>query len=217
MKLFFSRMNGVTSKDRKLIGLLLSPSWLSGLIAIVVALVMSAGVVIAFSANNSSVQQQLISWQQNQPKQEKIYTPDPNANKPTLKNSWPLLIVWSIIGLIVYTIAGAIIHSISKAEKLHESLGYVNVDRDKMIKLTAEHILLRVLAALSLGALISVFFKVVVPYSVTAGHASAADVASANGFLYMVLAFAIVFFSLHLQTIFLRLSLGRVRMFSTVI
>jgi ABC-type antimicrobial peptide transport system permease subunit len=211
-------MNGLTQKDKRIIGLLLSPSWLSALIAIIAGLVISIGVIAAFTANNSTIQRQLVSWQQNQPAEEiKPFAPDPAANKPTLKNSWPLLIVWSVIGLVVYTIAGAIIHSISKAEEMHESLGYVNADRDKMIRMTAQQLLLRVLAAIGLGVLVSLFIKTVIPYSITAAHASASDFFSVTGVLYLILSFAIVVVCLHLQTIFLRLSLGRVRLFSDVI
>jgi hypothetical protein len=210
-------MNGVTSKDKKMIGLLLSPSWLSALVAIIAGLIISIGVIAAFTANNSSVQQQLISWQQNQPAEEiKPFTPDPEANKPSLKNSWPLLIVWSIIGLVVYMVAGTIVHSISKAEEMRESLGYVNANRDRMIRLTAEHVVLRVLAAITFGILVALLIKNVIPYSITAAHASAADFFSSTGVLYAILSFAIIVVTIHLQTIFLRMSLGRVRLFSEV-
>ena len=209
-------MNNITEKDKKIIGMLLSPSWLSGLIAIVAGLVISIGVIVAFTANNSPVQQQLVAWQQNQPSEDvKPFTADPNANKPTLKNSWPLLIVWSFIGLVVYAGAAAAAHSFSKAEAMHESLGYVNVNRDKAIRMTAVHILLRALAAITLGILVTIFIKTVMPYAITAAHASAADFFSGTGVLYALLSFAIVAVTLHLQTIFLRLSLGRVRLFSS--
>lgn len=211
-------MPRLTYKDLKLLGLVISPSWLSALIGIVAGLVVCVGVIAVFTANDSTIQRQLVSWQQSQPVQApQPYVPDPAANKPTLKNSWTLLIVWSVIGLVVYIIAGSIIHSLGKAKQLHESLGYVNANPDKMIKLEAEHILLRVLAAISLGILISVFIKTVLPYSITAAHASAADVLSLDGLLYALLSFAMVFAGLHLVTIFLRLSLGRIRLFSDVI
>lgn len=208
----------ITQKDLKLIGLLISPSWLSALIGVVVGLFVCIGVIAVFTANDSSIQRQLVAWQQSQPVHSpEPYVPDPEANKPTLRNSWPLLIVWSVIGLVVYIIAGSIIHSVSKAKQIHESLGYVNANPDKMIKMEAEHIFLRVLAAISLGILVSLFIKTVLPYSITAAHASAADVLSVDGLLYALLSFAMIFVDLHLITIFLRLSLGRIRLFSDVI
>jgi hypothetical protein len=86
-----------------------------------------------------------------------------------------------------------------------------------MIKLTTEHVIMRVLAAISFGIILSLFIKNVIPYSITAAHASAADALSATGVLYALLSFSIVVVSLHLQTIFLRMSLGRARLFSDVI
>jgi hypothetical protein len=211
-------MARLSEKDKKLIGMLLSPSWLSGLIAVIAGLIICIGVIAVFTASSSPIQRQLVAWQQNQPAEQiKPFIPDPNANKPTLQNSWPLLLVWSVIGLVVYTIAGTIIHSISKAEEMHESLGYVNANREKMIRLTAEHIILRILAAIGLGILISLLIKNVIPYSITAAHASAANVLSPEGALYALLSFSIVVLNLHLITIFLRLSLGRIRLFSEVI
>jgi hypothetical protein len=55
-------MHGLETKDKKIISLLLSPSWFSGVLAVIVGLVLSVGVIVAFSANNSSIQQQLVSW-----------------------------------------------------------------------------------------------------------------------------------------------------------
>lgn len=209
-------MTPIGNKNRKTISALLSPSWLSGMIAVLAGLFLTIGVIAVFSANTSSVQRQLSSWQQNQPDKPLHTGALTVEEKPSLKNSWPLLLVWTIIGLVVYAIAGSIVHSISEAEEIHESLGYVNARPDAIIKLTVEHIVLRVLAAIVFGVLVSLFFKSVIPYSITAAHASASDLLSGTGVLYAFLAFAMVAVSLHLQTIFLRMSFGRPRLFSAV-
>jgi hypothetical protein len=201
-------------EDKKLIGVLLSPSWLSGLLAVVIGLTISLGTLLAFSFNSSSVQQQLISWQQDQPAKPLHTGALVSTEKPTIKNSWPLFLVWTIIGLAVYSVAAALIHSISNAEKLHESLGYVNAQRDKMIRLTELQIGMRALGAAALGISISIFIKTVVPYSITAAHASAAEVLSVTGFLYALVSFAVIVICWHIVTIFTRLSFGRVRLFS---
>lgn len=203
-------------QDKKLFGLLISPSWISGLIAVTLGLVFSLGVIIVFSLNTSTVQQQLISWQQDQPERPltqpgTVVTSDEH---PQLKDSWPLLIVWAGVGLIVYMITAAIVHSLSEAEAMRESLGYVNANPKKTLEITVGHIILRLIAAGAFAAMFFIFYKHVIPYSITAAHASASDIQSVTGILYAVLSFLIVALSVQLQTIFLRLAFGRVRLFS---
>lgn len=205
-------------QDRKLFGLLLKPSWLSGLIAIVAGLAVSLGVILAFSFNTSAVSQQLTRWQQDQPVKVKPLTQPgqfvASEGRPQLKDTWPLLIFWAAIGLVVYVVTAALVHSASDAERLRESLGYVNANPRKQLETTAGHLFLRLVAFAILITLALVFYKQIVPYAITAAHASAVDIQSGTGALYMFLSFAIVAVSLHLETIFLRLSFGRPRLFA---
>lgn len=204
-------------EDSKLLGLLLSPSWLSGLIAVVCGLTITIGVITAFSFNNSSIQQQLISRQQNEPKKPLTKPGEiaPNQDKTGLRHSWPLLIIWAGIGLVVYILVAWIVHSLSDAEALRESLGYVNAKPLVTLEIAFGHFILRFVAAVGLVIMVKIFIDQVIPYSITAAHASVIEAVSPYAFLYALLSFAIVVVSLHLQTIFLRLALGRPRVFSS--
>src|ERR1700751_5790038 len=87
-----------TPSQKRPLTLLLTPSWLSGLLAVTAGLVVSVGVIIVFSLNNSSVQQQLIAWQSTKAGPA-LTTPDhtlPENDHPTLRGSWPLILVWSL-------------------------------------------------------------------------------------------------------------------------
>jgi hypothetical protein len=205
----------LSGQDRKLIGLLLTPSWISGLVAIVVGLVVSIGVIVVFDANNSLLQQQLLSWQQPQssvPIQQQTL---PQNNNPSIKSTWPLLIVWGLVGLVVYIIVTAIVRSASQAEDLRESLGYVNAKPYAILASTAEHVVFRVLAAVILVSFTLSIWHQVVPYSITAARASDADIVSLDGGLYALLSFALIAVSLHIETVLLRLTMGRARIISS--
>lgn len=209
-------MSRLSDEDRKAFELLVKPSWLSGLIAVIVGLVISIGVIVAFEAHNSTLQQQLMGWQQTRP-QPTLTTPGQTVvenDHPTLKGSWSLLLVWSLVGLLVYGLVATIVHSIGQAEGLRESLHYVNARPHTMLTSTAEHVLLRVIAAITLVVFAMAFWRQVIPYSIQASDASAADVISFYGLLYAVLSFALIALSLHAQTILLRLTMGRARLFS---
>ena len=203
----------LSSQDRHEIGLLLTPSWLSGLIAVVIGLTIGVGVIITFEAHNSLLQQQLLSWQQ---PQAALTTPSQTLtqnDRPTLSGSWPLLVLWSLAGLVVYIIAASIVHSLAQAEELRESLDYVNAKPRSALASTAEHILLRIIAVILLVVFLIAFWHQIIPYSITAAHASASDLWSLDGGLYALLAVALIAISIHIQAILLRLSLGRARVF----
>lgn len=206
----------LSAEDNRLLKLLLTPSWLSCLVAVIAGLTVSVGVIVAFEAHNSLLQQQLVAWEQTLP-QPTLTTPGQTVtqdNTPTAKNSWTLLLLWSLVGLLVYGLVATTVHSISRAEGLRESLKYVHANPRTLLASTAQHLLLRLIATITLIGFIAAFFKQVIPYGITAARASAADVISLDGVLYALLSFALIAVSIHLMTILLRLALGRARVFS---
>lgn len=211
-------MHKLSSQDRELIGKILTPSWLSGLIAVVAGLTICIGVVAVFHYNDTSVQKQIIAWQQSRP-QRQLTTPDQTLaenDKPTLSGSWPLIVIWSLIGLGVYSIAAYIVHSIQSAKQLRDSLDYANVQRETVIRDTIEHLVIRFIALILFVLSCSLFVNRVIPYSITAARVTAIDILSVSGLLAAILSFASVAISLHLLTILLRLTLARTRVFTTI-
>jgi hypothetical protein len=208
-------MSNWNTDDRRLLGSLLSPSWLSGLVVVIIGLVITLGTFITFNFDTSAIQQQLVSWQQNQPERP-LTTPYESlpSSKPTLQNTWPLLLVWGIVGLVVYAVAINVTRALSDAAKLRQTMDYVNALPKAMLEFVVGHIALRVLAVLMAAGLLWLFFKQTIPYSITAAHASAVEPASLNGFVYALLSFAIVVVHLHLIIIFARLATGRPRVFA---
>jgi len=204
-------------EDRRLVTLLLTPSWISGLIAVVAGLVVSIGVIVSFEAHNSLLQQHLLSWQQAAP-QPVLTTPAqtlPESDHPSIKSTWPLLIVWGLVGLVVYVIASSLARSAAQADDLRKSLDYVNAHPRAVLAATAEHIVWRILTIIILISFTLAIWHLAVPYSITAAHASVANVLSLDGALYALLSFALIAFSLHVETVLLRLTLGRARVFSS--
>lgn len=211
-------MYKISDEDKQLIGQILSPSWLSGLIAVVAGLTICIGVGVVFHYNDTAVQKQIIAWQQSKP-QRALTTPEQTLqenDKPTLKGSWPLILLWSVIGLLVYSIAAYIVHSIQSAKQLRDTLDYTNVNKETVIKSTVEHLLIRFMALILFVAGCSLFVNRVIPYSITAARVTAIDLFSISGILAAVLSFASVAVSLHILTILLRLTVARPRVFSNI-
>ncbi len=193
---------------------LLTPSWLSGLIAVTIGLAVTIGVILSYSFNNSQIQQQLANLQNTPSPALTLPGQTPPSSNNTLQNTWPLLGFWGAIGLVVYFLAETVIKLLRDFAELKRELDYVHARRDIMIKTTAEYLLLRLVAVIIWLIFINVFFKRIIPYSITAAYASASDLRSLSAFLYELLSFSMIVFSMHLHTIFLRLSLRRPRVFS---
>ncbi len=203
------------------LNVILSPSWLSGLLAVIAGLIVTGGVILAFTANNSQVQQQILVWQKTTtPSSEPaLTTPDEvlqENDKPTIQGSWPLLIFWSALGLVVYVIAMFITKSIKDAEAFRESLDYVHADKHVMLQGAAIHIALR-LAIIGLWILFTVMFiKLIIPYCITTAHASAGDIISPHGIAYALASFLVIVLSVHLHAVFMRLTFGKARVLSNI-
>jgi len=216
-QIFWLKMIDINKKLDKSLVKLITPSWLSGLLVILAGLVVTIGVITIFFLQNTTLQQQILGWQSQSYQEITASSQNHGDNdKPTLLNSWPLLVVWGIVGLLVYYVAAFIIGSASKAEKLRESLKYVNANPRESIEAAGELVAMRVLAAIILVILSVRFFDKVLPYAITAARASAIDIISLSGVFYALLSFSAVVVSLHIQVILLRLSLGKIRVFSTL-
>jgi len=205
----------LSPEDSRQIGLLLRPSWLSGLVAIVVGLIISVGVVVSFEVHNSLLQQHLVSYQDKpQPALTAPGQSAPASSHSALASTWPLFLVWSLVGFLVYMMVASIVRFASEAEDLRESLDYVNARPQSVIAATAEHALLRVVAGILLVSFTVAMWKQIIPYSITTSLAGVSNLASLDGGFYALLSFLLIAVSLHVETILLRMSLARARVFS---
>ncbi len=198
---------------------LLTPSWLSGLISITAGLIVTAGFIFIFAFNNGTVRQQLISYQNTPSSQPALTLPGsapPGNNNNSLQNTWPLIAFWGMIGFVAYFVVEFIVKIIRDAQEFTEELNYVHAKRNVILKTTAEYLLFRVAAAAIWLIFIDVFFKRIIPYSILAANASASDFVSVGGILDALLSFLMIAVSLHVNAIFLRLTLRKPRIFTSV-
>lgn len=196
-----------------------TPSWLSAFIAITGGLLVSVGVIIAFSFNTGSVQQQLKAWEITNPKHEKaLTTPDqndeiPELGRPTLQDSWTLIIVWSLVGLLTYAIAASIIKSVNDFLEVKKTFDYTNTDPQLIIRNMVRRTLIRIAASTVLAVFVLLFIQRILPFAIKTARASAGDLLSPVGITFALLAFAMVALSLHAQAILVRYAFGKVRLF----
>lgn len=202
--------------NRRLIKSLITPSWLSGLVAILLALAVTIGVIVVFSFNNSLIRQQLLIFQNLQPLPT-LTQPGGIAQTPTnsLQTTWPLIVFWGVVGLVFYFVVETITKVVRNVQELRRELDYVNVRRDSIIRSEVRFLAIRVVIVVFWIIFSAFFFKYIIPYSIMASYASASNPKSVDGILYALVSLFIIGLSLHIHTIFLRSALGRPRIFSS--
>ena len=193
--------------------LLLQPSWLSGLIAIIASLATLAVAIVVSNYEGSSLQQELFSARQGGPITSfNFQAVTDNLARNSVISNMPLFLFWAALGVIVYLFATSIWAAFSHAEELREEMEYVNAPRQNLVRTAALHAIVR-LAALGLWiAYLQLFLKVLLPYVLAAAHVAAVGLSLAN-FAYSFLALFVLFVGLQVHVIFLRLVLLRLRAF----
>ena len=153
---------------------LLTPSWLSGLLAILGGLIVTGGVIIVFNFNNGPLRQQLITLENTNNSQPALTLPGqaPPETRNSLQNTWPLFAFWGMVGLAVYFVVESIIKTITEAEEFSRELNYVHAKRAKMIWSLVEGLAFRFVSIIVWLIFLDLFIKRFIPYSITAAQAS---------------------------------------------
>jgi hypothetical protein len=205
----------LTVEDQHFLRAVFTPSWLSGLVIVLVALIVTGGAITTFSLNHSAFKQDLIGWEQGHSNSLSITGQSTQAVSPTLANSWPLIIVWAGVGLITYIVAASIVRFILETIEFRRQLDYVHADRISMLEVTVEHLVSRIVAAVLLLMTVLLFVYHLFPDAISAGRTSAADKLSIDGLKYAVFAFVMTAICTYFATVFLRLAIGKARVFSS--
>jgi|GEM_PF-977005 len=121
---------------------------------------------------------------------------------------------WMFVGLVVYTILSSIIGGVNTVTADVEQSLNVNDTQGENRKTMKFRLTIRLLI-LTGWALYSVFYiKILLPYGVLASRIGVGDFPAIKGLLYISAGLAVLFISLHLNVILLRLFLLKLRVFS---
>jgi hypothetical protein len=205
--------NDLNSSNRSLY-LLVSPSWLSGLLTVVGALALIAATLIATQFPRSNV------WELLQTRPEQSQAVNDNyqvINDGFSLNSFisniPLMIFWAFIGMLVYSLVINLINAYQHAADIKQEMGYVNIDRHKLVHEVVVRFAVQVAVLILWLCFIVLTLKLLLPYSIAAVQYAAGSDKLTDIIFYNVMAFAIMAVSLHLHAVFLRLLRLRPRFF----
>jgi hypothetical protein len=122
---------------------------------------------------------------------------------------------WMLVGLCIYVILSSFIKGYEEISDFIHEWGYVHALRKRL----AENVLTRI-AARAVIAIIGFFFillflRFLLPLARLCTIVAGGQLTSLNGILYALLAFSILWLSLHVQVVLLRLFFLRVRLWGT--
>ena len=193
----------------------LTPSWFSGVAAIVTSLVAVLGTIIVTNYQGSSLQQQLFEAKTSGGSAAGLDYQNITNNlaQNHVIGNLPLFLFWAALGVIVYLLATSLWGGLSNAEELREELDYVNAPRHWIVRTVLVHLLVRLVVVLVWVAYLQLFLKVLLPYVLAVSHVAATNSLSLSGVGYAVLGLAVAFVALQAHSVLLRLFLLKVRVF----
>ena len=211
--------NLIEKRDLRLLGLLLTPSWLSGLISISCALTITIGVIAITSFKGSGIQQSLFTYQAGQDKQPNLtYTYQSvgdSFSTSAIVSDISLFVFWGLVGLACYMLVANVIRAFQEANKVRQELDYVHADRKKILRSACLHFGVRIIVILVWGIFIKLTLRVLLPYSIATAHAAALGPLNASNLLWATLSLTVIMLTAHINTVMLRLLFLRARLSST--
>ena len=197
---------------------LLTPSWLSGFLAVTLSLAFVVAIIVGSQLNGSSIQELYrTETAQSFSSVATIYheTSQKYANN-RLISSVPLFVFWACLGLLVYAFAANVFGAFRNAAELGVEMEYANVDRQALLLTALERVTTRILAALLIFVFLRFCANVVVPYVGALSHLAYSDANLAMNVVYFLWALAAGAVALHALTVLMRLFTLRARLFSDV-
>lgn len=204
----------LTRDDLTAFGELLKPSWLSGLLAVVISLAVVIGAVALLHYNGSDWQQ-LIDHRQQQASAVSTNsgTFEDKVNSNAFISSLPLLIFWAGIGMIVYSFIIAITDVFRNVLELKEEMHFVHANRRYLLRQALFHLLLRGIFLLMLVFLVSFTLHTILPYVIAMAYAGSGGLGWIYNATYLVGGVVIGALTLHLHAVLLRLVVLKPRLF----
>jgi hypothetical protein len=187
---------------------LLTPSRLSAVLAIALALVICAGIVLLYNPHALGIHDAT------QPKTllpGEVRSPSKTSS---LATNWPIIVFWWVVGLPIYFLAYYLVHTAQRASHAKQTFKQLKRLPAPTMEQLVEHLLLRLVAIGVFVALCIVFVRNVVPYSALAMRTATDSTDTMHRLSCGLLSLIVIIVGVHVLTVFLRLSLGKVRIFS---
>lgn len=198
----------------KLFGQLVTPSWLSGLVAVVASLALVTTAAVTLHYNGSSLQ----LLRQTQADSQSVIAQDSNSVNANLTANWfvsdiPLLVLWGAVGWLAYLLVTQTIRAFTNAIDLHSELQYVHANRRQQLQQIFLRFGIRLILLVTWLLYAEFTIHVLVPYIMALADAGSGGLGWLADTTYLLSAMGLTVVCVHLHTVMLRLVLLRPRVF----
>ena len=185
----------------KKLALVLLPSWVSGLVCVVMALIIVASTYFKSRSDIGALQEGFQGFQA-------VFGPlyhrlTDRLAQNNIASNLPLLMLWAAVGAAVYIVAVRLFTTFSNTAALEQTMFYSNVKRDSFVRSVAISYGLRLVALFVWFIYCSVFFKTMLPVIITEARKGS-----------LIISVVSLVLALHAHIIFARLIMLRLRVFS---
>lgn len=205
--------------DRKLFEDLLLPSWLSGLAAVTIGILL-VGLTIALTKFGSTVQQSLLGLQHvytQSPVVTKVSTISDNFANNAYLNNVLLFLLWGTVGLMVYSVVQGIWTELSRANNVMQEMHFVNANRSVIIRDALLRETIKIIAFVGFWLLFRYAIFNLAPLTIANAHTATTHPGSIGDWGHTLFAALLCVLTMHVLTVLARLSVLRARLFGTEI
>lgn len=203
-----------TAGTLRLVGFLVTPSWSSSILTLVISLCVVAGTIL-LTHYGSGAQQSLLGL-------HSVYSKSSvgtgtnivgqHLSSNALFNNAVLFVLWGSVGLMVYSVVQGIAKEFKNTGDLLHELNYVHVDRHKVLGDAATRAMVR-FAALAVWWLLGwTILHKIFPYAIATAHVTAYHLSDVSSWLHTLLGFGLCVVSMHGLIVCLRLMILRPRL-----
>lgn len=204
----------LSNHTKQLLRLLLVPSWFSASVSILLSMGATFGILFASRYEGSELQQQFLNWQATST-EDTLGTAAGSLQQNTadLVSIIVLFIFWYAVGTVIYLLAVAIYNTIRSANEAHQHLYYINTSRSAFLRALYVELALRFASLTAWVWYAVISLKIVIPYLLGAVHIADVHYPSIGAVCLLAVATLGLLVATHLHVIFLRLFLGKPRVF----
>ena len=198
----------------RLVGILLTPSWFSGLVAFLVGIIVIGGTVLLTRIGSATEQSVLGLHSIYRHSSLGINADDvgQHLGSNSIFNNAILFVLWGSVGLVVYSAVQGIINELNHTDDMLHEMHYVHANRQSILRDAIFRAVTRLAALAGWWILAWAMLHKILPYAIASAHLSAYNLSNIHEWLHTLIGFCLCLLGIHGLVILLRLIILRPRL-----
>lgn len=203
----------------RLTGILLTPSSISIVFALLVSIVTVGGTII-LTHTAAATQQSLLGL-------HSVYRESSigintiavgqHLSSNVIFNNGILFVLWGSVGLVVYSVIQGIVTELTHTDDILHEMSYIHADRGKILYDAVLKAIIRFVALAAWWLLGWIMLHKIFPYAIASAHLTTYNFGNVQDSLHTLLGFCLCLLSIHGLTVLLRLIVLRPRLIGNVL